>query len=237
MINQMNTKQIHVTGTIAPAGRMSRPLTPVRPTWAQVFRAQEQRMAGACWRALRRVPLRRKAEFSVTHGPHVAWLSAWPAVAAMAMPALGVLACAELGMPASAGYFAGGALSALGLYLLAWIIGSRRLLGESGLSVTLDAIHLDLGLRGEATLPMAAVERCYDASALAGLAPGDVWTMTPSEEPNVLIALKGPATFPSRQFGRATTVTASFVALYADEPEAFIVAVANALPRRLRSFG
>jgi hypothetical protein len=207
------------------------------PAWAQGFYALEKRMYAGAWRALRRVPLHREAEFSVALGPNVAWLSAWPMVGVAAIPAVFVFACIDAGLSHTTIALSGAALFVLGLYLLAWIVGMRRILRESGLAVSLETIHIDLGLRGEACVPMAAVDCCYDASALAALAPAQVWTMTPSEEPNVIVALKGPTTIAATRFGKPVTVTASWIALYADAPVAFTDAVNNALPRRLRSFG
>jgi hypothetical protein len=232
----MNTRQLHLSRPSVPA--IARPAAEVRlPDGVSTLRELEKRIAAATMRALRREPIRRKAEFSVSHGPRVAWLSAWPKVGVLALPVLAVVGCADMGLAGAPLWFVGGALAPLSAYLLAWCVGMRRLLRESGLGVSLQAIDIDLGLRGAGSVPMHAVRRCHAAPLPAALAPQDVWLMTPSEEPNVLLELAGPTTIDTVRFGAPLVRTVKYVALYADEPGVFAAAVHHAMPGRQRSFG
>ncbi len=93
----------------------------------------------------------------------------------------------------------------LALYALAWIVGLRRILDESGHGLSLKALDIDYGLQLSATVPMAAVVRCYDGGVLNGLSAADVWFATPAELPNVVIELAGPTSIKAVKFGRSTT--------------------------------
>jgi hypothetical protein len=207
------------------------------PDWARGYYALEKRMYAAVWRALSRQPLRMAGEFSVAHGPRVAWLSAWSKPMVLGLPVAVYAGCADLGVAPGFTWVATAAVATLALYLLAWIIGARRVLAESGHAVSLDQLELNLGLYACATVPMAAVVRCLDASVVGELPAADVWTLAPSELPNVVIELDGPTILHGQRLGTPITVRKYFIALYVDEPARFMAAVEHALPTPMRAYG
>lgn len=207
------------------------------PAWLSRFCQLEKRMRAGAWRALCRRPVARAAEFSVSHGPRVAWLSSWSKPTVLGLPVVAYACSSDLALAPAVSWAITAAVGALALTLLAWTIGARRVLDESGHAVSLDELGIDLGLYVSASVPMAAVVRCLDTSVLGQLDTADVWTLAPSELPNVVVELDGPTTIAAQRLGRAVTVRARFIALYADEPARFMAAVEHALPAPLRAYG
>lgn len=197
----------------------------------------EKRMYAAAWRALTGKPLLRIAEFSVDGGPRSARMLTLASLALVAISGGAVLAGVQLGLGLRGLLILGGATLFIALYLGAWLIGSRRILHESGHDISLDFLSLDVGLRASAVLPMAAVLRAHSADILGVLEPDDVWTLAPFDAPNVLVELDGLVDIDAKRFGYPTHMRKRFIALYVDEPSRFIAAVAHALPGSLRATG
>jgi hypothetical protein len=211
--------------------------TAAMPAALRGFYGMEKRMYAAAWRALSRQPLVRNAEFSVAGGARSARLFVLGVVLVLAAAGAAVPAIAAAGVTLTKTWLAFGAVAFGTAYLLAWLVGSRRLLRESGHAISLDTLALDLGLRGSADVPMSAIARSLHPSAIPLATPADVWVLTPFERPNVLLKLARPVAIEALRFGYPVTLHKSHIALYVDEPARFVAALEHALPGRQRHFG
>jgi hypothetical protein len=197
----------------------------------------EKRMYAAAWRALTRKPVPRRAEFSVSAGARSASMLRLGVAAVLALSAAGALALVQADLSTRTLVLLCTGLGFLALYLLAWLIGSRRLLHESGHDISLDFLGLDLGIRASGAVPMTAILRARTASGINELPPDDVWTLAPFDAPNVLVELDGVVSIEAQRFGYPVTLRKRFIALYVDEPARFLSAIAHALPASLPQFG
>ena len=193
-------------------------------------------LLAAAWRALSRQPLVRNAEFAVAGGRRSARLFMLGVVLVPAAAAGAALALAGAGLTPATTWLALAGVAFCAACLLAWLVGGRRLLRESGHAISLDTLALDLGLRASANVPMSAIARSLHPSAIPLAAPADVWVLTPLERPNVLLKLARPVAIEALRFGYPVTLHKSHIALYVDEPARFVSALEHALPGRQRHF-
>lgn len=208
--------------TIYAAGQAS------SPPWTHGLMAMERRAYGCSWRALAGKPIEQGGRFGVAAGPQGGsrTLSLLLTVA-LCGAALGYC----LPMYVRAGWpllASGAALLLLVLYALVWIVGERRSLKEGGHRIEGECLHLDLGLRGSATIPLTAIASC---AAIGGRARSEgAWCLTPGETPNVILELRED--FAAVVRGSAQQVKAARALLYLDQPAAFVAALAPALAGR-----
>ncbi|MDL2355246.1 MAG: hypothetical protein QFF03_08315 [Pseudomonadota bacterium] len=197
--------------------------------WARGYYQIEKRAFRGTWRTLTRRPLTPAGEFSVADGAGGKQLAAGSLLLVSACAALGAvflldevtafwpraLACAGLGYAL--------------LYAAVWIIGERRSLKEAGHRITRDALLVDLGIRCAGVIALDRIAACSLIDAPhAPLAGADVWQLAPGAPANVLIALVGATTLDVTVFGSPRQISKRFVALYVDEPAAFVAALTRA---------
>lgn len=197
----------------------------------------EKRVLAAAWRALARKPLQRTAEFPVAGGPRTARAASLAMLCLFLLAGGAMLAGGQGGLGPVGMLALGGITLVMTSYLCALLIGSRRILRESGHAISLDLLALDMGLHGSAVLPMSALLRAHRADIVAVLAPDDVWLLSAFDVPNVLVELDGLVNIEAQRFGYPLTLRKRYVALYLNEPAQFLAAVANALPGKLRAVG
>ena len=206
------------------------------PASMRGFYGLEKRMVAAAWRTLSRQPLARSAEFSVARGARSARLFVLGIALVLAAACSTLLAILGAGLSATGLWLACGGVAFGTVYLLAWLVGSRRLLRESGHDISLETLTLELGLRASARVPMNAIACSLHPSAIALAMPADVWVLTPFERPNVLLKLARPVAIEALRFGYPATLHKSHIALYVDEPARFVSALEHALPGSQRHF-
>jgi hypothetical protein len=206
------------------------------PAWMRGYYAVEKKVYGGFWRALTRKPLAAAPGFSAVNGPR------GPLVRALILLALALLLALPFGAPYVLPELRFGLLASLFacaplLYALVWLVGMRRALRESRHSVSAEALVLDLGIRASAAIPSARIVRCgtllvpfaqyrsmhqFDAS--------EVWTVSPMETANVLVTLDAVLALDTLWFGYPKQVSTKYIALYVDEPHAFVDALSAVIP-------
>jgi hypothetical protein len=206
------------------------------PPWSRGFYQMEKLAYRGAWRTVTARPLLPAGEFSVAGGPHsaVVWMAALMLVPILAGVAVTLLPVWISGFWPRLLWF-GGAGFAL-LYAEIWIFGWRRRLKEGGHRVDHRQLMLDAGMRGSGTLALGDIARC---SVLGGgvdqVAGAQVWTISPGERPNVLIDLNGETSLAITAFGSPRDISTRRIALYVDQPAAFVDAVVRALAARTHS--
>lgn len=200
------------------------------PPWSRGYYQIEKRAYRDSWRAITRQALAPAGDFSVVGGPNgkpraaalMLLVFACAALAAAYLPSLVATFWPRLFAFAGAGYAA--------LYALVWIIGERRSLKEGGHRIDGGALILDMGIRRSGAVALDSIAACDvigpDAPAIAA---GDAWTVSPGERVNVLITLKGATALSITSLGSPREISKRHVALYVDEPRAFVHAVTQAL--------
>jgi hypothetical protein len=198
--------------------------------WARGYYQIEKKAYRGAWRTITRKPLTPAGEFSVAGGPNgkrraaglLLLVLACSALGAVYLPGLVTAFWPRLLAFAGAGYAA--------LYAAIWIIGERRSLKEGGHRITRDALILDLGIRCAGAVALGSIAACSVIEPGAdGIAASDVWTVSPGERANVLIALNGVTTLAITSFGSPKDVSKRFIALYVDQHAAFADAVTQAI--------
>ncbi|MES3024401.1 MAG: hypothetical protein V4857_22765 [Pseudomonadota bacterium] len=204
--------------------------------WMRGYYTIEKKVYGGFWRTLTRKPLAAASGFALADGPRgplvragllllISGLLGAPSGLAYLMP--------EMRLGLLAGVFYYGPV----LYALVWVLGMRRVLRESAHRVTAEAVELDLGIRMVATIPAARIVRCgalllplAQYRAMHRIDAGQVWTVAPFERANVLISLDAVVALDTLWFGYPKTVGTQYIALYVDEPHAFVDALSALIP-------
>ncbi|PWF40363.1 hypothetical protein [Massilia glaciei] len=210
--------------------------TSAMPPWMRSYYTIEKKVYGGFWRALTRKPLAAAPGFTVANGPR------GTLVRVGLLLGIAVLLCAPSGFghlvpETRLGLLAGVLYYGPVLYALVWVIGMRRVLRESAHRVTADAVELDLGVRASATVAAARIVRCgallvplAQYRAMHQIDSNQVWTVAPLEKANVLISLDAVAALETVWFGYPKTVNTQHIALYVDEPHAFVDALSALIP-------
>jgi hypothetical protein len=203
------------------------------PPWSRGFYQMEKLAYRGAWRTVTARPLVPTGEFSVAGGSHSAVVST---VALMLVAMLAGMAATLLPMWISGFWprllWFGGAGFAL-LYAAIWIVGWRRRLKEGGHRIDQGQLILDAGMRGSGTVALGDIARCsLLGGGVAQAADAQLWTISPGERPNVLIELTGETTLAIMSFGTQRDISRRRVALYVDQPAAFVDAVVRALAAR-----
>lgn len=110
------------------------------------------------------------------------------------------------------------------LYTLAWVLGDRWHIGEGRHVITVQALHLRVGVRVEGTLPLAAIARVEPVDLLLptwrhrhGVARSDTLVVTPFDKPNCVLVLHQDAQV-DILLHQVTTRLPQYVFLYVDRP-------------------
>jgi len=110
------------------------------------------------------------------------------------------------------------------LYTLAWVLGDRWHIGAGRHVMTLEALHLRVGVRVEGTLPLAAIARAEPVDLLLptwrhrhGVARSDTLVVTPFDKPNCVLVLHQHAQV-DILLHQVTTRLPQYVFLYLDRP-------------------
>jgi hypothetical protein len=206
------------------------------PPWSRGFYQMEKLAYRGAWRTVTARPLVPAGEFSVAGGPHSAIVAT---VALMLVAMLAAVAVTFLPMWISGFWprllWFGGAGFAL-LYAEIWIFGWRRRLKEGGHRIDQDQLILDAGMRGSGAVALGDIARCSVlGGGVAQAADAQVWTLSPGERPNVLIELTGETPLAITSFGSPRDISRRRIALYVDQPAAFVDAVVRALAARTHS--
>lgn len=191
----------------------------------------EIRIIGAALRSLSRRPLRRPSD------AHPAAGTTWRTVAiALTLVTVAEGIALHVLLAAFDITHAGlhGLLAALHLWGVLWLLGDLRLMGETGHRVTADGVEVELGLRGRATIPWARIVRIEERELeppdrlIGERWPAHLVPVTAGEAPNVTLHTDRPCTvrglFGSERRGSA-------IALYLEDPAAFVAAIADRRPR------
>jgi hypothetical protein len=111
------------------------------------------------------------------------------------------------------------------LYSFAWILADRWYVGEGTHVLADNTLHLRVGVRTQASIPLSVIERCDTVSQdpiqwrrRHGIHRADTLLVTPFDKPNCVLVLKPDAavTFLHWQVLRAAP---RYVLLYLDRPE------------------
>lgn len=110
------------------------------------------------------------------------------------------------------------------LYTLAWVLGDRWHIGAGRHVMTLEALHLRVGVRVEGTLPLAAIARAEPVDLLLpawrhlhGVARRNTLVVTPFDKPNCVLVLHQHAQV-DILLHQVTTRLPQYVFLYLDRP-------------------
>ncbi len=203
------------------------------PPWSRGFYQMEKLAYRGAWRTVSARPLVPAGEFSVAGGPHsnLVWMAGLMLVAMLAAVVVTLLPLWISGFWPRVLWFAGAGFALL--YAEIWLLGWRRRLKEGGHRIARDQLILDAGMRGSGAVALRDIARC---SVLGGgvdqVADAQVWTISPGERPNVLIELTGETALAVTAFGSAREISKRRIALYVDQPAAFVEAVVRALAAR-----
>lgn len=120
------------------------------------------------------------------------------------------------------------------LYSFAWILADRWYVGEGTHVLVDDTLHLRVGVRTQASIPLSVIERCDTVSQdpiqwrrRHGIHRADTLLVTPFDKPNCVLLLKpdSAVTFLHWQVQRTAP---RYVLLYLDRPELLASRVALA---------
>jgi hypothetical protein len=195
-------------------------LTAILPERLAVLVASEWRVLGAALAWLTRRPLRTRSGFgALATSTYPAFALALVVMCGVEAPAVHVLVHALAGARAGVLHLA---VLVLHVYSLMWLAGDLRLLREARHQLQREGVDLSLGARAQVFVPYRAIR-----SAELGVAREGALRITPKDTPNVQLELAEPLRV-SRLLGLGRT--ARRLALYVDEPEAFVAALRGRLP-------
>lgn len=204
--------------------------------WARGYYQIEKMVYRGTWRSITRKPLTPAGEFSVAGGPNGKRLAAGLLLLLVAGALVGAVFLPSLVLKFWPRVFAFAGAGWAVLYAAIWIIGDRRNLKEGGHGITCDALTIDLGIRCSGTVALSDVAACGVLGASAWpIASSDVWLVSPGEPANVLVDLNGPTTLAITAFGSPRQIDKRFIALYVDQPAAFVDALSRASVGGLRA--
>jgi hypothetical protein len=197
--------------------------------WMRGYYAIEKKAYRGFWRTVTRKPLEPAGDFSVAAGSNSRMLAFMLMTAVAVAAALCWVVLPNLFTGFWPRLFAfGGAGGAL-LYAAIWIIGDRRNLKEGGHRIGDGELVLDLGIRCAGVIALDGVAGCSVLErGLQKATAADHWIVSPGEHLNVLIELKETTLLHTTAFGSPRDISKKFVALYVDQPAAFVNAVSQA---------
>lgn len=203
--------------------------TEMMPAQMRGYWQAEKTIYAAFWRAITLRSVNPSGTFALARGPRGMTIAAgWLLLVAILGP---VLTMALLvAMPASWPQWpteAGVAL--LALYAAIWVIGDRRALREGGHTVGNGALTLRLGVRSQASVAVADIARCAPFGTASAGPEAQVWQVSPGEVANVLVELHAVMRIDAVWFGYPRALDKRFIALYVDQPDAFIAALDDAI--------
>lgn len=202
--------------------------------WSRGAYQMEKLVYRGAWRSLTRAPLARAGEFSVDGARAGGALAAGVLVLVIAA----ALACALWVAPLLAGFWPRALTFAAAVltipYALVWFFGERRTLREGGHRVTRAQVLFNVGVRCSGAVALGAIVACgaFDARARQ-IDRGELWTVSPGAAANVLIELAAPTTLSVTAFGWPRDVDKRYIAVYVDQPAAFVDAIMLARARAL----
>lgn len=193
----------------------------------------EIRLVGAAARSVTRRPLPRTADEAHHPGAGATWRTVVFALILVTFAEALVLHLLlakgfDITHPA-----AHGALSALHLYGIIWLLGDLRLMAESAHRVDADGLTIALGLRWRGFVPWSAVQRITPGEVaepdrlIGEKRPPHVLAVTPAETPIITLHLRAPVEL-GTYFG--ITRSGTEIALYVDDPARFVAAAEPHLP-------
>ena len=198
--------------------------------WARGYYMIEKRVYRGAWRTITRKPLAPAGEFPVAGGPRGKMLAIGLLLLVTGCAALGAMTVPALATGFWPRVSACAGVAVIALYVIVWIVGIRRNLKEGGHRITRDELMLDLGIRCSGVVALGSVANCSLLDrGMDEIAISDVWTVSPGEPVNVLIELMGATEVPITSFGSPRDISKRFIALYVDQPEAFVDAVLVAI--------
>jgi HAMP domain-containing protein len=208
--------------------------------WLRGYYAVEKRMYRGFWRTLTRAPLAPRDGFSMRRGRNGARLVEAGLAALVLVSAVASLPVLYFASPFWPRLSMLAAIAALALYAAIWLIGERRAIAESAHAVSAQTVSIELGVRCVATLALDAIADCrlLDESvesyrARGGIGAAEIWVVAPSEPPNVVLELARLTTLDVLAFGYPRVLRKRVIALYLDQPAAFVAAVqAGRAPER-----
>jgi hypothetical protein len=204
--------------------------------WARGYYQIEKLVYRGTWRSITRKPLMPAGEFSVAGGRNGRLLAAGMLLLLFACALVGAVFLSSLVLKFWPRVFAFAGAGWAVLYAATWIIGDRRNLKEGGHGITRDALTIDLGIRCSGSVALSDVAACGMLSANAQpIAGSEVWMVSPGALANVLVELSGPTTLATTAFGSPRQINKRFIALYVDQPAAFVDVLSRASAGGLRA--